>query len=101
MTTAEIPESLYAPYLHESRTDVATFRVHAGTPQEYSYQGITIDVPTLLDAIAAEGLPVACPTCGGVASLVIPTNAPASWEVLRGHKDGCHVPDRQTLRLVE
>lgn len=102
MTTAEIPESLYLPYLHESHTYVTTYTAYAGTPQEDSYDALVIDVPDLLDAIAAEGLPTACPECKGLASLVIPVKDCKQWQVNTGHKPECSaVREKPDLRVLD
>lgn len=90
-----IPADLYETHLAESKTYIATFTVEAGTPDEHEYDALNIDLPTLLDAINAEGLPIACPECGGLASLTVPVKNPMEWEVNTSHLAECGGPEEQ------
>jgi len=95
-----ISPDLYEPHLGDSNTYLTTVTTDAGTPKERKYDALNIDLPDLLDAIAAEGLPVACPDCGSFASLQVPVKNPLQWEVGHGHLGGCSAT-RQPLRLVK
>jgi hypothetical protein len=98
----EIPESLYNPHLHESHTYITTFTVDEGKPTEHEYDALVIDLPDILDAIAAEGLPVACPECGALSSMTIPLKDCKAWEVQSGHKPECTaVAERPDLRVLD
>lgn len=98
----EIPESLYQPHIDESHTYITTFTVDEGKPTEHDYDALVIDLPDLLDAIAAEGLPVACPGCKALSSLVIPVRDCKAWEVQTGHRPECTaVQTRPNLRVLD
>lgn len=99
--TPEIPESLYIEHIADSKTAITTWTNNAGTPHEDKYDALDIDLPDLLDAINAEGLPVACPECKALASLHIPVKDALRWEVTRSHKSGCSaMQDRPDLHAV-
>lgn len=97
----EIPTELYEPHIADSKTSITTWTTNEGTPHEHKYDALDIDLPDLLDAINAEGLPVACPDCGALASLHIPVKDALHWEVSRSHKSGCSwMGERPDLRAV-
>jgi hypothetical protein len=91
MNDLEIPEGLYLSYIKQSATYITTFTVNAGKVDEHEYDALNIDLPDLLDAIAAKGLPVACPSCGVLSSLTVPLKAPLDWEVSTTHRNECSV----------
>lgn len=98
----EIPESLYFPYLNDSRTYMTTYTVDAGKPTEHEYDALIIDVPDLLDAIAATGVPVACPECKALASLSIPVKDVKAWDVSASHRAECsEAKARPQLRVLD
>lgn len=98
-----IPESLYSGDLLEaSRTYITTFTAYADTPQEDSYEALVIDLPDIFDAIAAEGLPVACPECKALSSMVIPLKDCKRWEVKSAHMPECSaMREKPDLRVLD
>lgn len=98
----EIPAELYEPHIDDSRTYVTTYTVDEGKPTEREYDALIIDLPDLLDAIAAQGLPVACPECKALASLVIPVKDCKAWEVGASHTPECSAAGtKPNLRLLD
>ena len=98
MSDLEIPEDLYLPHIKQSATYITTFTVNAGQADEHEYDALNIDLPDLLDAIAAEGLPVVCPSCGMLSSLTVPLGASHDWEIGTSHRNGCSVLAEQMAR---
>lgn len=99
---SEIPESLYQPHIDNSHTYITTFTEEEGTPQEREFDALVIDLPDILDAIAAEGLPVACPECKALSSLVIPLKDCKTWEVQSAHRPECSsAAKRPNLRVLD
>ena len=91
-----------AGLLAASRTYITTFTAYADTPQEDSYEALVIDLPDILDAIAAEGLPVACPECKALASMVIPLKDCKRWEVKSAHMPECSaMREKPDLRVLD
>lgn len=97
-----IPADLYEPHIPNSHTYYTTFTVDEGKPTEHEYDALVIDLPDILDAIAAEGLPVACPECKALASMTIPLKNPTKWEISSGHTPECSaVREKPDLRVID